>query len=1009
MLDIASKNCRFFRATIAAVLASILLAGIAGCAGFRLPAIDPSGRGIFLPNPNFTTLAGDGPLGRLLHGGATLGGGGLGGGIGTPRLGGCFGGGIRAGLRQHHDQLARLFGGGCLLNGLPNVGTGGCCLNGARLGGCLNGGCQLMQGLGNGIHGLGRGCLGLAGGIGNCGLASCSLCSGGSGSCGPGSVGAGAFSVPSTPPLCGADGQAPSGSPCYPVGSPTASSLAATLPGSQVGSGLSRSLPSATSGCDAYNGPIGSQVRTPFSNQLSSQQRALGINQQQFGPGVVISQPRLRANVGQEVVLLGGIQTGTGVARPNELVQWSLANNSVGTFVDAAKPATRGGTLFRIFRKGPSNCSTGTCGNCVPSITARQCEHLVRSPNDPNDDIYLSRGQSWVSLTSASPGMSYVTLSAPQACGRKFANAIVEWVAADDAYSAPINPQGPVSPPDANDFQPLIDRSEPATSPSDSIPPREFDPPTNTGELPPLGASTPVPLAQQDRAELAIRADGPPGGEVGEPLDYLITVTNNSKTEAQRVVVSMDNLPAGVQYVNSDTRPQPGQSLAWVFESLAPGESETINVRLASDRPIQLGNRFYATARNALGEVDFGVNTEVFPPSLLLELLRNEPFTPRAGTTFQQPIQIVNQVPRQQNVKVQIIDWERGIEPIVPDAGVQPNASRGVDQIVQVGGNGRQVSNIEFRAIEPGTHRFRVVATNEETQKQVTREGQVRVLASERPLEPHMQVNVTGPTTLDPGQSDRITISVQNDGQVPITNGNLIVGTEGDIGISGDGRARQLDDRTLVWDFETLRPGEGAVVEISMRANRNPATTGGLLKAEARSEQGTAAQEFPVQIREFRSRPRRESRSGRTSHVSFGNKPRSEMRQIPRVARDEFKSLSMKITAREAARIDEPIEYELVVENNNPRSFRNVQVSISVASGMHILDLGSPTGSHHKVASDRRTVDFETIKEVLPRERLLFRVRAAQTQRGRRAKLLGQLYATGLSAPLTVVKETITN
>jgi len=959
-----------------------------------------------LPNPNYTTLAGDGPIGRLLHGGGGIGGGlatpGLGApGIGTPGFGsgGFSGGGLGAGLRQHHGQLARLFGGGCLLNGLHSGGAG--------VGGCLNGGCQLMRGLGNGIHGLGRGCLGLGcgamRGIGNCGLASCALCSRGAGNCGAGdcgagNYGAGAFSTPPMPPLCGADGRAPSGSPCYPVGSPSASSLEATLPGSQVGSGLSRGLrsPNATCGCDAYNGPIGSQMSSPLSNRLSSQQRALG-NQQQFGPGVVISQPRLRAYVGQEVVLLGGIQTGTGIARPNELVQWSLANNSVGTFVDAAKPATRG-ILLRIFRKGPSSCSTGTCGNCVPSITARQCEHLVRSPNDPSDDIYLSRGQSWVSLTSASPGMSYVTLSAPQACGRKFANAIVEWVAPDDAYLEPVNPstnpQGQISPPDG--FE------EPVTSPSDSFPPREMDSsfdPGGAGDLPSSGATPPVPL-DRDRAVLGIKADGPPAGEVGGPLDYVIQVTNNSEIEAQTVVVSMDNLPAGVQVIQSDMRPQSERPPAWVFERLAPGESRTINVRLASDRPVRLGNRFYAVARNA-PEVMKGVNTNVNPPSLLMELMRNEPFTPRPGSTFQQPIQIVNQLPRPQDIKLQIIDWDRGIEPIGSNPERQPNPALGVDQVFRVGGNGRKVAEIQFKSLEPGTHGFRVVATSEDG-KQVTREGRVQVLATERP---HMQVRVNGREALAAGESDGMEITVVNDGQVPITNGQLIVQTEGDIQITGWRRQpRRLGDRTLVWDIETLAPGYRSAAVIQVTADRNPATGSGSLQAEAKSDQGRAESEkFPVRIRELRNRQRVNRTDIDRTESRFS---RTNLRSVSHFARDEKESLSMDITAREAVRINEPIEYELIVENNNPRSFRNVQVSVSVSSGMEMLNLGSPTGSHHKVSSDRRMVDFETIKEVLPRERLLFKVRAVQTERGSRAKLLGQLYATGLSSPLTVVKET---
>ena len=60
-----------FRLKLIGLLVAPWIMVAAGCANLRLPAIDPSGQRFFLPSPNYTTVADDSPVRRILPRGET--------------------------------------------------------------------------------------------------------------------------------------------------------------------------------------------------------------------------------------------------------------------------------------------------------------------------------------------------------------------------------------------------------------------------------------------------------------------------------------------------------------------------------------------------------------------------------------------------------------------------------------------------------------------------------------------------------------------------------------------------------------------------------------------------------------------------------------------------------------------------------------------------------------------------------------------------------------------------
>ena len=357
-----------------------------GCANFRLPAIDPSGQGLFLPRT--TTIAPERAAGLLP--GLT---GGLNDGVGSGR--GLLDGG--------------LFGHGGLHGGNGVLGGGGLFSN------CLSG-CSLLGGGGIG----GGGIAGLAGNT-------------------P------AWISPPQPASCQNPGFG--GVPYSIYGSPPAQPTLPAAPLSQLGQlnqlGATQFVaPQATipqgfptiptvqaPGLPlpgAFAPPVGSI--TQLTGQTSADPRD-GI------PGrMTINPTRMVAPVGQEVILRASICGPDGLTLTGEPIEWSLSPNSVGTILEVDetnKPLWR-----QLFRRPPYKVD----GSYAMGLTSSARQIIPRGGPGGFDDLTLERGHTWISVTSASEGATHVTGRAKRVAGweDRRSSATIHWI--DGQWRFP-NPQ----------------------------------------------------------------------------------------------------------------------------------------------------------------------------------------------------------------------------------------------------------------------------------------------------------------------------------------------------------------------------------------------------------------------------------------------------------------------------------------------------------------------------------------------------------------------------------------
>jgi hypothetical protein len=127
------------------------------------------------------------------------------------------------------------------------------------------------------------------------------------------------------------------------------------------------------------------------------------------------------APVGSEVVLKAGICGADGYLVTNRQVHWTIDRSGVGQFGDLGgrEPLLSPGRWNSARLIDPWNASGSTSYSPI---------QLTRGTAEPNDDVGVDRGDSWVTVTSVAEGTSYVTACTPGMNQWNRATATIYWV-----------------------------------------------------------------------------------------------------------------------------------------------------------------------------------------------------------------------------------------------------------------------------------------------------------------------------------------------------------------------------------------------------------------------------------------------------------------------------------------------------------------------------------------------------------------------------------------------------
>lgn len=382
---------------------------------------------------------------------------------------------------------------------------------------------------------------------------------------------------------------------------------------------------------------------SPEEGQVSPNQRYFDdpLGKLPWDDVAVFLEPADRvASIGSEVVLKAGVVGPDGHLRTNRRLEWTISQGSVGHFVAVEKNGLVDWMLldFNWPRKVSDTHAIGS--------TSRDFVRLNRGTPAPEDDVYVLRGQGWVTVTSPVEGTTYVTVVAPEVYGwdERIKSAAIHWVDAQWILPPPaINPSGTK--------QVLTTTVQRQSSPSPCAgwlvryeiadgPPAGFLPdgtqavevPTNPmgqasvelaqkapahgtnrvniqiirpGELPGANGRRLVigsgsTMATWTAADLAVRICGPTSAALGSTLTYRIEVSNPGELAAKDVVVTQ-KIPAGLTFVSSNPVGQPaGQQLQWRLGDVGAHQQLVIDVSFRADQQGSVTNCCDVTGADGL-------------------------------------------------------------------------------------------------------------------------------------------------------------------------------------------------------------------------------------------------------------------------------------------------------------------------------------------------------------------------------------------------------------------------
>ncbi len=533
--------------------------------------------------------------------------------------------------------------------------------------------------------------------------------------------------------------------------------------------------------------------------------RSRGIFHRRTPGSLQVTPANVIAPVGSEIVLTAGVYQDNGRYAVNESIEWILSQESVGHFHEV------GTGQFQIANR-LLHRSNRRSNNYAVSKTLKRAKLITRGTPTPADDTLVQRGQTWISVTSATPGKSVVTVSAPSVEGwdRRRQTAIVHWV--DVNWRFP--PSAVVRAGQPHFLETFITQTTDATAISGWTIRYEIVGGNTTAGFAPSGGSTAEVITDangrgavqiiptinsfgsaQVRIQiirpgtgtdgqqivvgegwttvnwtapgLDVRVTGPTQTGINTDFAYRIEITNPGDMPTRNVVVT-DRPTLGLEIVSS----QPagtlfGGSREWRIPELAPKTTQVISVNC---RAIQKGIQQYcATAASDEGlRSEMCADTRVLVPAIELQI--NDLGQVNVGDEVEAQMRVTNHGDEPLTNLTFTDQFEAGLEHVSPEIGV-PSQTSPITRLWPTPLNPGETAelSIKFKVIRPGKscHVFSVSADGGHTasaRRCVTAVGTLPV------ARPSVSVQITGPQQQQVGDRPKYVMTVTNDGNVPLTS-----------------------------------------------------------------------------------------------------------------------------------------------------------------------------------------------------------------------------------------------
>jgi uncharacterized repeat protein (TIGR01451 family) len=575
------------------------------------------------------------------------------------------------------------------------------------------------------------------------------------------------------------------------------------------------------------NLPAGDIVRTHAKPPLGGYYRNFDRKAQQLA----VSPQECTNPVGTQHVIIATVCDDHGNGLRNRRVEWHVTG--VGHIVEADESGFFPGRGYMVDDQ------------YAVSYTNYKQHTLTRGNSDPSDDIHLKPGQTYLVVTSAQEGTTYVTCYAPGIYNWDKHKVIVakHWTEVEPTFppcatnlagqphvlttritrtrdGAPMagyrvryqildGPAAVFEPGGAPVVEVLSGAQGHASATLRQLAPA---PGANRIAIEVLRPSAPsaggeTVLARQEitktwiSPQLAVQKIGPAAAAVGQPILYQITVTNTGSITSRGVTIR-DTVPPGMQLLGSNPPATlQGPNLVWRFSPFAPDQSVAVQFTVSALAPGAITNCAEALLDEGLAGRSC-VTTQVAAAALFIQ--KDGPQTAFVGQPITFNITVTNRGngPATNVVLTDSFDaglvHQTGAAPVQQALGaLAPGESRTVQIILTARVPGRLCNRVNVTA-DGG------LSTNAEHCVVVT--------------QPELTITKSGPKFAIVGAEVPFEIRVRNSGSIAANNVVVHDPFPPQLVPQRASHNGMIQANTVTWNLGTLLPGQEQALSVTVTA-----------------------------------------------------------------------------------------------------------------------------------------------------------------------------------------------
>ncbi len=778
---------------------------------------------------------------------------------------------------------------------------------------------------------------------------------------------------------------------------------------------------------------------------------------------LLLTPTRIVAPVNGDVVLLSGICGEDGFLVSGETIEWMISPDSVGQIVEVGDDgATSNNGLFYKTESAVKKLGV----DFARGVTASNDRVITRGSAKITDDLPVKKGQTWISLTSPSEGITRLTALAPDAevWDKRRQTATIYWVDARWQFPAPIsqigtapatlitrvtraegfapaenwivryrslNPEiGLFAPNNLDVIESRVDADGKAVVTLNNVSGRTgtalvgieiVRPAQNSENIPELPLGRGQAIVSWSSSELFLQANGPPAGGVGETLTYTASLANVGDLPGENVRVTA-SIPAGMQLVSAS--PQPSQqspsALAWDLGQLPARQQFAVTLQLNATADSDYRVQFDATSSGG-SAVRQMASTLVTSPKLTLR------FQPASG--YEQ-VEVGQEVPMQLTVRN---DGRTSIGSVTitieSDEGLQHSA----DNSNRVSRTITYLSPGEFRSLNPSftarrTGNLRATAIASSGAVELARQSTAVEVVQAAVRSPALSIQLqsaTGDESVSTDQPLRTAAIIRNSGQVRLENIQVAITYSNSLSpLQGSAGVVDLEaQRQLVWTLPFLEVGGTNQVRADFQfdgsepAPRITATaaTSAAVRADAvlnlRPTRGAQPNNSPSEVLPSRDiLPNSDVLPDRNVVPNRDARPNPNREVLPGSANNGATGRGWILTlepVRSQVRTGNVARYSLRIRNDRSTADQNASVVLQLQPGILLRGVTTPDGQrvNYNYASDGSSLTFETIQFIAPNETISYFVDLQHEIPGQvaiRALLRSALDSQGVQATSTI-------